>query len=96
MYSIEIPWHHPVVVRLQNGTDRLFSGTWEALDFLKDEWPTRRGAHYKKAVDICTAALERTVPASVAREAFISSCIEAGLPLTSSRHGNARRPRNAA
>jgi hypothetical protein len=80
MKMTNIPWHKPVTVRLQNGTDRRFSGAYDALDFLENEWPIRRGRHYHNAIRLCRAALERTLSAEVAREAFLASCIEAALP----------------
>ena len=79
MRPVDIPWRTPVVIKLQNGAHKRFSVIYDALDFLENEWPVRKGFHYDKAIDLCRAALMRTVPAEVAREAFMASCIEANL-----------------
>jgi hypothetical protein len=79
MKIIDIPWHLPITVRLQNGAERRFGGAYEALDFLENEWPVRKGRHYESAKSLCRAALNRSISTEVAREAFIASCLEAGL-----------------
>jgi hypothetical protein len=75
----DIPWRQSIVVELQNGAVRHFASAYDALDFLENEWPIRKGLHYENAVRQCRAALGRAAPAEVAREAFIASCIEAAL-----------------
>jgi|EndMetStandDraft_4_1072995.scaffolds.fasta_scaffold162798_2 hypothetical protein len=82
MKIIDIPWHQPITVQLQNGTERRFTGAYDALDFLENEWPVRKGRHYESAKSLCRAALMRSIATEVAREAFIASCLEAGLPWT--------------
>ncbi|MDB5522829.1 MAG: hypothetical protein JWM58_592 [Rhizobium sp.] len=82
MTIIDIPWHQPVSVKLQNGTTRLFRGAYDALDFLENEWPVRKGKHYENAKSLCRAALVRSISTEAAREAFIASCLEAALPWT--------------
>jgi hypothetical protein len=79
MKIIDIPWHLPITVTLQSGTERRFMGAYDALDFLENEWPIRKGRHYESAKSLCRAALNRTISTEVAREAFIASCLEAGL-----------------
>lgn len=79
MKIIDIPWHQPIKVKLQNGTERRFRGAYDALDFLENEWPVRKGPHYENTIGLCRAALNRTISTEVAREAFIASCLEAGL-----------------
>ncbi|MDH6266684.1 hypothetical protein M2360_002080 [Rhizobium sp. SG_E_25_P2] len=79
MQANDIPWRQPITVQLQNGAARHFSGAYDALDFLENEWPLRKGRHYLNALTQCRAALCRAAPAEVAREAFIASCIEAAL-----------------
>ncbi|WP_275789323.1 DUF982 domain-containing protein [Pararhizobium gei] len=76
----DIPWTHPLKVRLQNGLERTFCSVHEALDFLENEWPLKRGERYDRAVTACRRALNRMTPAAVAREAFIAACLEAGMP----------------
>jgi hypothetical protein len=77
----EVPWTIPLTVRLSNGLTRNFTSVYEALDFLENEWPLRKGERYERAVRICRRALNRMMPAAVAREAFIAACLEAGMPL---------------
>lgn len=77
----EIPWTIPLTVRLSNGLERTFTSVYEALDFLENEWPLRKGERYERAVRTCRQALNRMTPAAVAREAFIAACLEAGIPL---------------
>ncbi len=79
MTIIDIPWQQPVSVQLQNGSTRLFRGAYDALDFLENEWPIRKGHHYGNTISLCRSALARTVSTEVAREAFLASCLEAGL-----------------
>lgn len=81
MNSQDVLFRAPVRVRLQCGIERTFLSVFDALDFLEHEWPLRRGERYKRAVDKCRAALEWAVASEVAREAFISACLEAGMPM---------------
>lgn len=82
MKIIDIPWHLPITVQFKNGTERRFMGAYDALDFLENEWPVRKGRHYESAKSLCRAALNRSISSEAAREAFIASCLEAGLPWT--------------
>lgn len=75
----DIPWDVPFDVRLQNGSERRFRSVGEALDFLQNEWPLKRGERYQRAVSVCQRALNNMVPAAVARDSFIAACLEAGL-----------------
>lgn len=81
MNSQDVLFRAPVRVRLQCGLERTFLSVYDALDFLEEEWPLRRGDRYKRAVNRCRAALEWVVPSEVAREAFIAACLEAGMPM---------------
>lgn len=85
MKIIDIPWNQSITVTLQNGTERRFCGAFDALDFLENEWPIRRGKHYQNAINLCRAALNRSVSPEVAREAFIAACYEAALSLRTER-----------
>ena len=73
----------PLPVVLSNGVIRTFDSVHDTLDFLENEWPLRQGERYKRACERCQAALHRMTPVAVAREAFISACLEAGLPVQS-------------
>lgn len=77
----DLPWSVPLTIRLQCGLERTFASVYEALDFLENEWPMRRGQRYERAVRTCRGALNKSTPAAVAREAFIAACLEAGMPL---------------
>jgi hypothetical protein len=77
----DLPWPVPLVVRLQCGVERTFSSVYEALDFLENEWPLRRGERYERAVRLCRGALNKQTPSAVAREAFVCACLEAGMPV---------------
>ncbi|MGF6175065.1 DUF982 domain-containing protein [Ensifer sp. 4252] len=81
MFIAEMPWSVPLTVRFHNGTSHIFSSVFDALDFLENEWPLRRGQRYERAVKTCRGALHRTTPVAVAREAFIAACLEADLPV---------------
>lgn len=82
MYLPEMPWSVPVHVRFQDGTSHIFSSVLDALDFLKNKTLRRPGPRYLSAVQTCRRCLQRMTPMGVAREAFISACLEAGLPAT--------------
>ena len=82
MKITDIPWQKPISVQLQNGTERQFLGAYDALDFLENEWPIRKGRHYQNTISLCRAALNRSVSPEVARESFMAACIEAGLVWT--------------
>lgn len=76
----DILWSHPLNVTLQAGVDRTFSSVYEALNFLENEWPLKRGDRYDRAILICRRALSGLVPTEVAREAFVAACLESGMP----------------
>ncbi|WP_086999861.1 DUF982 domain-containing protein [Rhizobium sullae] len=76
----DVPWTRPVRIRLQCGLDRTFTGVYDALDFLENEWPLRHGERHQRAVKTCRSALSGTIPAVIAREAFVAACLEAGMP----------------
>ncbi len=77
----DMPFRAPVNIRLQNGLQHSFQNVYDALDFLENEWPLRRGKRYRRAVAQCRGALNKLVPVEVARETFIAACLEAGMPL---------------
>jgi hypothetical protein len=81
---MDLPWRLPVTVRLLCGSEKTFLSVHDALDFLANEWPLRRGERYDRALRKCRAALRRLVPLEVAREAFIAACFEAGMPMVMS------------
>jgi len=76
----DVLWNRPVTIRLQCGLERAFTGVYDALDFLENEWPLRHGERHHRAVKTCRGVLNGVVPAVIAREAFLSACLEAGMP----------------
>ncbi|APO79352.1 hypothetical protein AM571_PC01621 (plasmid) [Rhizobium etli 8C-3] len=76
----DVPWTRPVRIRLQCGLERTFTGAYDALDFLENEWPLRHGERHERAVKTCRGALNGTIAAVIAREAFLAACHEAGMP----------------
>lgn len=81
MQVIETYWEKPITVRLQNGLEHTFHSLEDSLDFLENEWPTKFGMHHRRALDLCRAAARRMIVSEAAREAFISACLEANMPL---------------
>ncbi len=80
MSKRDIPWSHPLKVTVRSGMDRTFASVYDALDYLENEWPQKRGHCYDRAVLDCKRGLLGLVPADVAREAFIAACLETGMP----------------
>ncbi|NVP56052.1 DUF982 domain-containing protein [Mycoplana rhizolycopersici] len=86
------PWSVVVNVSLPCGIQRVFHGPYDALDFLENEWPSRRGQNYDRAIVLCRASLDSTAPLAIAREAFVAASMEAGMavrPLTPFENGDA-------
>lgn len=72
-YSVDPTGDDPAPMRV----GRTFTGAYDALDFLEIELPLRLG---ERAVKICRDALNESVPAVMAREAFLMAYLEAGMP----------------
>ncbi|CAN7501629.1 DUF982 domain-containing protein [Neorhizobium tomejilense] len=89
----EMPFRAPVNIRLPNGLDHTFHNVYDALDFLENEWPLKRGERYDRAVQRCRAALKRIAPVEIAREAFIAACLEAGMPMVAVATGRSSSTR---
>lgn len=81
MQVIETYWQKPITVRLQNGLEHTFHSLEDTIDFLENEWPIKFGLHHRRALDLCRAAAKRMVATEAAREALISACLEANMPL---------------
>lgn len=75
----DLPWSTALVVTFQNGTEHIFHGPYDALDFLENEWPLRHGIRYNRATRSCRGALNKMTPLAIAREDFVSACFEAGM-----------------
>jgi hypothetical protein len=76
-----VKWGSPVTIALQNGAPRVFSGVYEAFDFLQHEWPVRDGKAYEQALRLCRACLFGSVSSEIAKAAFIEACKQAGCLL---------------
>jgi hypothetical protein len=81
MYILETLWTKPLTVCLHNGLSHTFHSVENAIDFMENEWPTRSGVHHAHALDVCRAARNRLISPEVAREAFMSACLEACMAL---------------
>lgn len=90
MHNSAPRWATPVHVHLQCGLERGFVCVHDALDFLEHEWPSRTGALYARAANLCRLALDGGLPADMAREAFIFACLEAGMPVAGERRSRRR------
>lgn len=77
----DVYWAIPLQVIMQNGLPRTFESIYEALDFLEEEWPIKYGEEHWRAICECRSALNRQTPAAAAREAFLSACKEAAMPV---------------
>lgn len=80
----DIHWASPLKTNMQSGIVRKFSSVYETLDFLENEWPVKNGNRYSSAIAACRGALDRTIPAAVARDAFVGACYEAGVAIVAS------------
>jgi hypothetical protein len=79
MLHNDVLWTRPIMIRLQCGLERTFTGVHDALDFLENEWPLRHGQCYERAVKTCRGAFDGMIAPVIAREAFTSACLEAGM-----------------
>lgn len=89
----DVPWIQPVTIRLQCGLERTFTGAYDALAFLKNEWPLRNGERHERAVKTCRGALSGVVPTVIAREAFIAACFKVGVPTVTTPKKTMPKPR---
>jgi len=74
----KMKWHDPVEVDLSQGS-QLVQGPVEALVFLLDAWPDRRGPRYVAARSFCRAAISGRKSAEEARQMFIEAAQEAQI-----------------
>jgi hypothetical protein len=79
MLHLELVWMTPVAVRMKDESPQVFASVNDALDFLEGDWAIYRGRNYNRAVQTCRRALNRMTPVTIAREAFIDACRDAGL-----------------
>ena len=79
MLNPELVWMTPVTVRMKGGVSQVFASVNDALDFLEGDWTIYRGRKYNRAVQRCRRALNRMTPVSIARDAFVEACQDAGM-----------------
>lgn len=53
----DVKWEKPVTISLENGAPRIFTGVYEAFDFLQHEWPERGDKAHEQALRLCRASL---------------------------------------
>ncbi|PSS64396.1 DUF982 domain-containing protein [Ensifer sp. NM-2] len=81
MIYTELIWSTPLHINLPNGKEHTVSSVNEAFALVQDGWPRIDGEQYRQCYITCRAALNGRAPAAVAREHFISACLEAGAKL---------------
>jgi hypothetical protein len=81
MPTSDVLWSTPVIIRLQNGTEKSFESVYDTLDFLEHEWPRAHGAYHDAAVVSCRRVLANYTPPAVAKELFLAACLEAGFTI---------------
>lgn len=75
----ENTWTHPVKFETGVGTFRVAASPEEAANVLLNHWPIEGGDKHLLARKACLDALSGSVPAELARKAFIEACDEAGM-----------------
>lgn len=77
--SVTCLWQTPVYVRIGYGSSESLHGPNEALVYLANRWPAKRGPYYENAKFACVIAVEQNGSSEIAREAFIAAAIEANI-----------------
>lgn len=72
-------WSSPVTILSTEGGRQTVHGPFEALIFLLDEWPDKRGPAYVRARSACRAALAGRQGPDCAREMFLRAAQEAQI-----------------
>lgn len=91
-----MPFAKPFRLELQGGLERMFLNTYDALDFLENEWPLRSGDAYERALAACREALQGRLSCRQVRAALLAACREAGLRPIGSFGGHPTGRRAAA
>ena len=73
----DVKWEKPVTISLENGAPRIFTGVYEAFDFLQHEWPERGDKAHEQALRLCRASLMGDVAGEIARTAFVAASRQA-------------------
>ncbi|MGV1822665.1 DUF982 domain-containing protein [Agrobacterium tumefaciens] len=72
-------WSSPVTILSTEGGRQTVRGPFEALIFLLDEWPDKRGPAYVRARSACRAALAGRQGPDWARDMFLQAAQEAQI-----------------
>ncbi len=72
-------WSSPVTILSTEGGRQTVYGPFDALIFLLDEWPDKRGPAYVRARSACRAALAGRQGADWARDMFLQAAQEAQI-----------------
>lgn len=74
-----ITWMKPIEFRTPTGGKISIAGPFEALVWLIERWPNRRGLHYISARSACRAAIAGRKSPEEARKHFDAAIKEAEL-----------------
>jgi len=72
-------WSSPVTILSTEGGQQTVRGPFDALIFLLDEWPDKRGPAYVRARSACRAALAGRQAPDWARDMFLQAAQEAQI-----------------
>ncbi|TXI00339.1 MAG: DUF982 domain-containing protein [Rhizobium sp.] len=83
--EFKILWKAPVRLSTQDRAALAVQGPEDAIYFLSRRWPCEKGVSYVEARDKCVAAVSHRIPIEASREAFITACLDARLPMDDGR-----------
>ncbi|MER9326680.1 DUF982 domain-containing protein [Mesorhizobium sp. M0488] len=76
----DVPFTQPITLSFQSSRERKVASSWEAIECMRFEWPTRaRGRSWRAAYRTCRDALDGWRTAREARKAFLHAARTAGL-----------------
>ncbi len=73
------PFPSPVTLRIDGKKLYRISTPWEAVEYLKNQWPGLEGALYRRALQLCLDAVDGLQSVSKAHKAFVGAVMEAGI-----------------
>jgi hypothetical protein len=72
-------WDVPVALKISSYRTVLIENPAQALTYLANRWPAKRGADAEAAMHICSQVLRRKVSKESSRLVFIQAAIQAGI-----------------
>jgi hypothetical protein len=72
-------WDVPVVLKINSYRRELIENPAQALAYLANRWPLKRGADADAAMHICSLVLRRKATKETSRLAFVEAAIQAGI-----------------